>query len=1093
VSWICRPCGALHAGCPLATIVLTAVAMNAVAPGLARAAASPHWTIVAESQPTRFEAGRPAGYLLLARNDGGAPTARGSAVELTDTLPAGVTATAASGEAESANGNQMFGGPLVCTTPPITGTVSCRYEESATEGRLQAGTTLVVKISLSLPASFPEGMSLQNSATVSGGGAPSASVSEATPIEPDAVAFGISLFDVNATDEAGEAQGQAASHPFELAATLAFNVAGREAGGEGPTAPAAPKDVEVALPAGLVGNPTAVPRCSQRAFLEGASDDCPYDTQVGTIQTFLYGPSTSNVYPVYDIVPPPGQPAELGFTINGIGHVPLLFALRSGGDYGLTAQLRDISEIGPLQGAILALWGEPAATSHDLERESNGEGGGGFCQPSVKVHEGVESTTGCPSGVPVKPFLTLPSRCQSSPLTTSVAYDSWEQPQITLEQLSGEPIAGSITGCEKLSFVPTLALAPETAAAGVPSGYTLDVHVPQDEDPNGLSTPDLHSAAVSVPAGVTLSPSAANGLQACSAAQFQVRSTMLAACPGASRLGMVRVSTPLLEAPLEGELFLGEPRCSPCSPSDTQEGRLLPLLLQAQGSGLTVKLEGSASIDQATGVLTARFADVPQLPIEDVALTLDGGANAPLENPSSCGVPLSGSAQLTPYSSETPAQATGAPFELSGCKPPWFRPTFVAGTTNNQAAAFSPLTVSLARGDEEESFKTLSVQLPPGVLGTIASVPLCPAPAAQAGTCPPQSLLGKATITAGPGPAPLPLEGSVYLTGPHGGAPFGLSIVVPAQAGPLNLGTIVVGASVAVDPRTAALTITSDPLPQSLDGIPLQIKTIALDVDRAGFIRNPTDCDALAVKGTLTSGTGAVAAVTSRFQAANCARLAFEPKLSALTHNHTDKAAGVHLHVRIAATAGQANIAAVTLNLPRQMVPRMSALQRACMAATFEADPASCPAASAVGSATVRSPLLRAPLAGPVYVLSRGAAASPEIALVLQGEGVLVEVIGQTRIRNGFATSVFSSLPDVPVSQLDLTLDAGPGSLLAANLTRGNRASMCGRRLSMPTTIAGQNGAVVKQATIVSVSGCAKQHGKRKRRHASRARLAPGA
>jgi hypothetical protein len=314
----------------------------------------------------------------------------------------------------------------------------------------------------------------------------------------------------------------------------------------------------------------------------------------------------------------------------------------------------------------------------------------------------------------------------------------------------------------------------------------------------------------------------------------------------------------------------------------------------------------------------------------------------------------------------------------------------------------------------------------------------------------------------------------VYLTGPRAGAPFGLSIVVPAVVGPFNLGTIDVGASITVDPKTAALTIASDPLPQRLDGIPLQLKTLNLDIDREGFVLNPTDCQPLALEGVAESSAGTSALVSSRFQAANCATLPFKPKLSALTHAKTSKAGGAYLHVRLVSTAGQANIAKVKVNVPKQLPVRLTTLQQACAVLVIEANPAGCPSASVVGSVTVITPVLRHALLGPVYLVSHGGAASPELELVLQGEGVTVEVVGQTIVKRGVISAAFRALPDVPISTLGLVLDVGPHSLLAANLPAKAKRSMCGQKLAMPAAITGQNGAVVKQTIGIGISGCAK-------------------
>jgi hypothetical protein len=1066
-----------------ATVLI--IGLSGAVPSLA-ASSSPHWGISSESQPTYFRAGDTSdAYVLIVRNDGAAPTSHGNEVTIIDQLPVGVTATEVTAVGEGANG---MGSPRyepACEAAPGTELVTCTYEEGPKRGPVLAGATIVVTITVAVSTETPGSSSVTNTATVSGGGAPSASTVEVTPIDDGPVPFGLSFFNVEAADERGEVDTQAGSHPFELTTSLAFNIGAREspsaknAGSEWPLASAAPKDIEVGLPLGLVGDPNAVPQCSQQAFLEGEDLNCPVDTQVGTVKPFFYGAFHSAVYPVFNLVPPSGEPAELGFSVSGIGRVTLFFHVRVNqrGEYGLTASLNGIPETGPLQGAILTLWGVPSDANHDLEREGTvGEGGQGnseFCKPLVEFEGGVETQERCPSDAPAKPFLSLPGQCRASGLSFGIQTDSWESPG-QFQTFSPEPEI-TTTGCEQLAFTPSLTLTGETTQADTPSGYTIELHVPQNEAPSGLATPDLRKAVVTLPEGIVVSPSGANGLQGCAQQQFALGSLTPASCPPQSQIGTVKITTPLLSSSLEGHVFLAEPVCAPCTSTQAQEGKLLRLLLQAQGSGVTVKLEGAASINQSTGQLTVTFQESPELPFEAIKLTLNGGSRAPLANASTCGVPLAASSWLTPYSSETPAQPSSEPFEFSGCPAPQFHPSFLAGTTNNQAGAFSPLTATLSRTDQDEDLQALSVHLPPGLLGMLSKVQLCPTAQAQAGACGAQSEIGTASIGAGPGPNPLFVNGSVYLTGPRAGAPFGLSIVVPAVVGPLNLGTIDVGANIDVDPRTAALTITSDPLPQRLDGIPLQLKTLSLDVNREGFVLNPTNCQPLVLEGVAESSAGTSASVSSRFQAANCATLPFKPKLSALTHAKTSKAGGAYLHMRLISTSGQANIARVKVDVPKQLPVRLTTLQQACAVLVIEADPAGCPSASVVGSVTVITPVLRHALVGPVYLVSHGGAASPELEFVLQGEGVTVEVVGQTIVKHGVISAAFRALPDVPISTLGLVLDAGPHSLLAANLPAKAKRSMCGQKLAMPTAITGQNGAVVKQTTDIRISGCAKQ------------------
>jgi hypothetical protein len=376
-------------------------------------------------------------------------------------------------------------------------------------------------------------------------------------------------------------------------------------------------------------------------------------------------------------------------------------------------------------------------------------------------------------------------------------------------------------------------------------------------------------------------------------------------------------------------------------------------------------------------------------------------------------------------------------------------------------------------------------------------VPRCAEAQAQAAACAPASRIGGVTVGAGPGPDPVYLDGSVYLTGPYEGAPFGLAIVVPAIAGPLDLGSIELRAAVSVDPWTGALSIASDPLPQSLDGVPLAIKTVSVDVEREGFAFNPTDCGRLSVQGTVTSAQGESAAVSSPFAAANCATLAFKPRLTALTHARPTRADGSYLHVKVVLSPAhptdptdpaQANIAKLKVDLPKQLPARLATLHKACVASVFEANPAACPPASVVGAATVVTPVLDNPLSGPAYLVSHGGEAFPDLEMVLQGEGVLLRLDGQTRIERGVTSSTFKALPDAPISTFDLVLGAGPHSVLGADLPAKAKGSMCDQRLAMPVAITGQNGAVVKATTTIAVSGCPRHARSRPKRRSRRER-----
>ena len=651
-------------------------------------------------------------------------------------------------------------------------------------------------------------------------------------------------------------------------------------------------------------------------------------------------------------------------------------------------------------------------------------------------------------------------------------------------------------------FTPSVSVQPTSHVTGAPTGLEVSVNVPQEGLESGAGTAQsaVKDVELQLPQGMSVSPSAASGLQACSEAQvgFQGVSEQSGAdvfaegqaqCPEASKIGTVQIKTPLLEESVSGAVYLAQQSTNPF-------GSMFALYVVAEAPkrGIRVKLAGKVEANPVTGQLTATFQDNPQLPFSELTVDLSGGARAPLVNPSSCGS-YGAQSRLTSYSGASVSLAS--PFTIDqGCGASGFAPSFVAGTTSNQAGAFSPFSVTFSRSDGEQALAGIRVQAPPGLLGKLAGVPLCAEAQANAGSCPAASQIGHVTVAAGAGTSPiyLPIAGQpqqpVYLTGPYRGAPFGLSVVVPAIAGPFNLGTVVVRAAIDIDPHTAQVTITSDPLPTILDGVPLQIKTVNVLVDRGGFMLNPTNCNVSSVNATITGAAGASAAAASSFQATNCAALAFKPTLTASTAGKASKAAGASLDVKVTSAAGQANIGAVKVDLPKQLPSRLTTLQKACLAATFEANPANCPAASNVGMATAATPILAHPLSGPAYLVSHGGAAFPDLEIVLQGEGVTIVLDGKTDIKKGITSSTFSTVPDAPISSFELKLPTGYNSVLTSNVPQAKRFSLCGQALAMPTAITGQNGAVLKQTTKIAIGGCPKAEKAKKKANAKKAKKA---
>lgn len=560
-----------------------------------------------------------------------------------------------------------------------------------------------------------------------------------------------------------------------------------------------------------------------------------------------------------------------------------------------------------------------------------------------------------------------------------------------------------------------------------------------------------------------------------------------ATCPSSSQIGTVEIDTPLLEAPLSGAVYLATPFENPFN-------SLVALYVAVHDpiSGVVVKLAGHVEIG-LNGQLTTTFDENPQLPFEDLKLTLREGPRAPLMTPATCGT-YEATSTLTPWSApESGSPATPASLLTVGSEPgggscpttpsaQTNAPAFEGGSESTQAGAYTPFVVHLTREDGSQRFSQVVVTPPRGLLGRVAGVPRCPeadiaAAAAASGdaeqaspSCPVDSELGTVTVGAGAGSEPLNVHGHVYFAGPYDGAPFSLAIVTPALAGPFDLGTVVVRAGIYINSQTAQVTVKSDPIPTELDNIPLDVRSITVDLSRGGFTLNPTDCEELAVTGQEISTVGQTASLSDGFHASGCQQLAFKPSFTAHTSARTSRKDGAGLTVNLAfPRSGGANTARVKVRLPKRLATRESTLKLACTETQFAANPAGCPEGSRVGVATAVTPILAVPLHGPVYFVSRGGAAFPELVAVLQGEGVTIELAGETFIgKTGVTTSTFKAVPDAPVTSFQMELPEGKFSVLAAP-----EGKLCAHRLVIPTVLTGQNGKVVEQSTRIAVDGCA--------------------
>jgi hypothetical protein len=867
---------------------------------------------------------------------------------------------------------------------------------------------------------------------------------------------------------AGAASNIAGAHA-DATTAFAFETLFPPEGGPTP-AGGDPSQIIVRTPPGFVADISNVPRCPRSLFDDISAmkfgGGCPANTQVGTA-TLTVGLETLGgvddvTIGVYNVAPAPDEPAMLG--ISGDIGLPVVIPIRlttSAADaYAVTATVDEVPQYPFVAGALgssITLWAVPDA-------HVRGNGSSTFFESKSAgsvIHEQI------PPAPPSqwKPFMQNPTGCSTTPVTT-LAVNTRQDPSTFATATAISPTA---TDCLNVPFAPSLSLEPDTTRAGAPAGLNVDVHLPQSNDPNGRGTAELKQAVVTLPPGMTISPSAAStGLEACTDAQFAAGSDTRAACPRASVIGEDEVESPLvLSGPLKGRVYLGQPLST-----DPTSGRMFRVFQELQGFGLDIKLQGSVTADPSNGQLTATFANLPELPFEDFRLHFKGGPNAVLANPPVCGQNTTATA-LYPYSGNppaTPPSSFATSYDGNGAPCPAslpFAPSAAVSTASSQAGALSPLTVTFVRPDGSQPLGRIEAKLPDGLLGYVSKVALCEAAQAAAGTCPAESRIGTVTTSAGPGSDPLRVQGSVYLAHGSNGYPFMLSVVVPAVAGPYSLGNVVVPVWLQVN-SDGSLTAVSGPLPSILDGIPLNIRSVTMSVDRPGFTLNPTNCSPLTMSGTVTSVSGTVAPISAPFQASGCGTLPFAPSFTAATQGSTSKANGASLTVRVSQKAGEADIHSVHVELPAQLPSRLTTLQKACTERQFNSNPAGCPAGSVVGTATAITPTLSVPLTGPAFLVSHGGAAFPDLEIVLQGEGITVVLDGATDIRHGITSSTFAAVPDVPISGFLLNLPEGPYSALATY------AKLCEQKLVMPTTIVGQSGVTVRQGTRIAVSGCPK-------------------
>jgi hypothetical protein len=921
---------------------------------------------------------------------------------------------------------------------------------------------------------------------------------------PAQAEYGITDFDVELTNQDGSPATQAGSHPF--AATISLEVDNAEPEPFKWVVSGATRNMVLEQIPGLVGNATAVPRCSDLDFAVVDQTDfgfhmteCPDQTVVGITAASILAPGVYFNVPVYNLTPPPGVPARLGFVVEGVP-VTIDVSVKGSGEYNVIASSRNISQVVKFFGAVAQLWGDPSDPAHNEVR--------GECGVYVLVFEPVvfKPNPFGPGSCPVQPldapFLTLPRACDG-PLSTNYAVNSWGEPDNWVEGSvlthddAEPPNPQGFTGCGKLDFTPQIASQPTTDQAETGTGFDFSVDFEEEGllNPKGLAGSQAKKAVVTLPDGVTINPSVGEGLGVCTPADLD-RETLQAdpgeGCPNPSKVGTLHLETPLVGEPIEGSVFLAQQD----DPTTTTPGAENPfdtliavyLVLKNPNLGAITKLPLKVEPDPQTGRLVATLEDVPQIPFSHFKLHFREGQRAALVSPPACGT-YTTEAKFYPWSDPTNPRTVTSSFQVTegvnggpcptGGVPP-FKPQFEAGSLNNNAGAFSPFNMKLLRNDGDQNMTKFSSVLPPGVLGSLAGVSKCSDAAAEAAkgktgreelaspSCPANSLIGHTLAGAGVGSALTYVKGYVYLGGAYKGAPLSVISVTPALAGPFDAGTVVVRLGLDLNPKTAEVEVdgaASDPIPHILKGIVLKVRDLRVYVDRPNFTLNPTSCDESRARATLfgsylnvfDSGDDVPVGLSTRYQAANCLNLGFKPKLALNLKGGTKRGGHPGLTAIYSPRAGDANVEDLVVRLPRSAFLDQAHIKTICTRVQFAAD--ACPERARYGYIKAWTPLLEEPLEGPVWLRSSDHKL-PDLVFDLHG---LVDVEVATRLdsaKGGIRATVEDS-PDAPLSKVVLRMQGAKKGLII------NSRDLCARKSRANVEYTGHNGKQAKANPIM--------------------------
>ncbi|HEV7482218.1 MAG TPA: hypothetical protein VGO13_03880, partial [Solirubrobacterales bacterium] len=824
---------------------------------------------------------------LTAVNVGDAPAdGKTEPLRVADTLPPGLEALEVAAFGPSVPPTINTSTPLPCDLATLT----CE-----SSGSLAPFAQIEVRIAVRAKPGAEAQSGEPNQVTVSGGGGPAAHLSRPVTISAEPTPFGVEEYELRSEEEGGGPAASAATHPFQQTTAITINqlrdpeplqAAFHQDHVGNSTIPTAglAKDMSFRWPPGLVANPTTIPTCTMAQFsstLPGHEGDnaCPEASAVGVAvvtETNTAFTTGNLAVPLFNVETAYGEPARVGFFIP-IVRIPVLIdpAVRSadGEDYGITLSSTNITQLADLVSVKVTVWGAPGDPRHDISR-------GWGCLAESRAAAETGDSCGHPNAFHPPAFLTLPTQCTAS-LSSGAYGDPWSQPVAFPDlPLLATTQLGSFGACNRVPFDPKIHATPSSNAATSPTGLEFDLGFENEgllsSNPGVSAESAVKKAVVTLPQGFTTNPSVAEGLKACTEAQFHAEGIATLpgeGCPNESKIGDVTVESPLIGTKqVNGSLYVAKQGENP-------NHNLLTIYLVVRNPelGLLVKQALKVIPDPVTGQLTTEVDNIPQLPFSHFHLSFRQGQRSPLITPPACGT-YTVAADLYPYSEpNTPVHressfqitqgAEGLPCPSGGV--PSFKPNLEAGTVNNAAGTYSPFVTKITRKDSEQEITHFSIKLPPGVIGKLAGVSSCSDAAIAAAkarehegggqeelnspSCPANSEVGHSLVGSGVGNVLAYAPGKLYLAGPYHGSNISLVSITAAKVGPFDLGTVVVRFALKIDPETAEVFVDgqgSDPIPHIVDGIPIHLRDIRVYISRHELTLNPTSCEPLALQST---------------------------------------------------------------------------------------------------------------------------------------------------------------------------------------------------------------------------------------------------